>query len=250
MGRCRTSAQASMTSSSTRWSRNASLSSAPRRLRLISRPLIPPSCPTGSARSSGSGCTMHSHRLEARIEPRRRWPCHAPCWRPSAMPNPACSGRENSLADPLRRLAAVERLAPTDQPMRIGRPLTPLRDTVLMTNARDQPRVGSEIEAEIASADRIDLVLASSTTLPARSRAPNGLNLPAQPAGNERTGRLTVLVPPPTVANLPIHPALKISCYHHLRRVSGTQRSAVSWSGARRKSCPRCRVSVRILAGP
>ncbi len=29
-----------------------------------------------------------------------------------------------------------------------------------MTNARDQPRVGSEIEAEIASADRIDLVLA------------------------------------------------------------------------------------------
>ncbi len=65
-----------------------------------------------------------------------------------------------ALTDPLQRLAAVERLDATDRPRRIGRPLTPLRDTVLMTNARDQPRVGSEIEAEIASADRIDLVLA------------------------------------------------------------------------------------------
>ncbi len=65
-----------------------------------------------------------------------------------------------SLAEPLERLAAVERLAPTDEPVRIRRPLTPLRDTVLMTNARDQPAVGAEIEAEIDSADRIDLVLA------------------------------------------------------------------------------------------
>jgi superfamily II DNA or RNA helicase len=54
----------------------------------------------------------------------------------------------------------VEALAPTDEPIPVRRPLTPLRDTVLMTNARDQPGVGNEIEAEIDSADRIDLVLA------------------------------------------------------------------------------------------
>ncbi len=74
--------------------------------------------------------------------------------------HPEAVTTERALDEPLRRLAAVERLAPTDEPIHIGRPLTPLRDTVLMTNARDQPRVGSEIEAEIASADRIDLVLA------------------------------------------------------------------------------------------
>lgn len=67
---------------------------------------------------------------------------------------------ERMLAAPIERLAAVERLTPADEPMHLRRPLTPLRDTVLMTNARDQPAVGAEIEAEIESADRIDLVLA------------------------------------------------------------------------------------------
>lgn len=64
------------------------------------------------------------------------------------------------LRDPVRRLLAVKRLSPTNEPISIRQPLTPLRDTVLMTNARDQPAVGREIEAEIESADRIDLVLA------------------------------------------------------------------------------------------
>jgi superfamily II DNA or RNA helicase len=64
------------------------------------------------------------------------------------------------LAPPLQRLVAVEALAPTDETIEIQRPLTPLRDTVLMTNARDQPTVGREIAAEIDSADSIDLVLA------------------------------------------------------------------------------------------
>ena len=73
---------------------------------------------------------------------------------------PGAIGPERSLAEPVRRLAAIEPLAPTDEAIPIRRPLTPLRDTVLMTNARDQPAVGSEIEAEIDSADRIDLVLA------------------------------------------------------------------------------------------
>ena len=73
---------------------------------------------------------------------------------------PAAINPERRLTDPIRHLTAVERLAPTDRPIPIARPITPLRDTVLMTNARDQPAVGSEIAAEIESADRIDLVLA------------------------------------------------------------------------------------------
>ena len=67
---------------------------------------------------------------------------------------------DRALVAPVQRLAAIEALAPTDEPIPIRRPLTPLRDTVLMTNSRDQPAVGREIEAEIDSADRIDLVLA------------------------------------------------------------------------------------------
>jgi superfamily II DNA or RNA helicase len=73
---------------------------------------------------------------------------------------PEAGPADRALVAPVQRLAAIERLAPTDEPMPIRRPLTPLRDTVLMTNARDQPAVGREIEAEIDSADRIDLVLA------------------------------------------------------------------------------------------
>ena len=64
------------------------------------------------------------------------------------------------LVEPVSRLTAVEELAPTGDPVTIRRPLTPLRDTVLMTNAPDQPAVGHEIAAEIESADRIDVVLA------------------------------------------------------------------------------------------
>jgi superfamily II DNA or RNA helicase len=61
---------------------------------------------------------------------------------------------------PVSRLLAVERRGPTKKPIRIDRPLTPLRDTVLITNARGQPSVGHEIAAEIASADRIEVLLA------------------------------------------------------------------------------------------
>ena len=58
------------------------------------------------------------------------------------------------------RLSAVESRSPSGEPISIARPLTPLRDTVLITNERGQPAVGNEIAAEIESADRIDLVLA------------------------------------------------------------------------------------------
>jgi|TARA_B100002003_G_scaffold249097_1_gene284498 superfamily II DNA or RNA helicase len=64
------------------------------------------------------------------------------------------------LESPLTRLVAVEKLSPLGDPIQLGRPMTSLRDTVLMTNARGQPGVGREIKAEIHSADRIDLVLA------------------------------------------------------------------------------------------
>ncbi|MEX0768855.1 MAG: DUF3427 domain-containing protein [Microthrixaceae bacterium] len=64
------------------------------------------------------------------------------------------------ITEPVNRLIAVEHLDPTQQPILIEHPITPLRDTVLMTNSRDQPTVGREIKAEIDSAERIDLVLA------------------------------------------------------------------------------------------
>ncbi|MCP3935378.1 MAG: DEAD/DEAH box helicase family protein, partial [Actinomycetia bacterium] len=73
---------------------------------------------------------------------------------------PDLIGSDAQLDEPIRRLAAIEPLAPTGEAIRTRRPLTPLRDTVLMTNARDQPAVGREIEAEIDSADGIDVVLA------------------------------------------------------------------------------------------
>ena len=60
----------------------------------------------------------------------------------------------------LDRLVAIEPLDPAGSVRPLKRPLTPLRDTVLFTNARDQPSVGNEIAAEIESADAIHVVLA------------------------------------------------------------------------------------------
>ena len=95
------------------------------------------------------------------------------------------AGPEYRLASALQRLVAVEPISPSGEPIPIARPLTPLRDTVLMTNARDQPTVGTEIAAEIDSADRIDLVLAfirwtaSVTSFPLSAVTPR----PAKPYG-------------------------------------------------------------------
>jgi superfamily II DNA or RNA helicase/HKD family nuclease len=75
-----------------------------------------------------------------------------------AVPNAVLTGDE--LASPLQRLTSIEELLPDGKPRTIEQPLTPLRDTVLMTNARGEPGVGREILAEIASADRIDLICA------------------------------------------------------------------------------------------
>jgi superfamily II DNA or RNA helicase len=66
----------------------------------------------------------------------------------------------DELVTPLKRLIAVEAITPDGDSRKIGQPLTPLRDTVLMTNARGEPGVGRELAAEVESAERIDLVCA------------------------------------------------------------------------------------------
>ncbi len=66
----------------------------------------------------------------------------------------------DSLDDPLRELAAIEGYDPAGKVVPIQRPLTPIGDTVLLTNARGEPSLISEIAAEVDSAERIDLVLA------------------------------------------------------------------------------------------
>ena len=64
------------------------------------------------------------------------------------------------LADPAVVLRAIRRNLPDGRPQDIRQPLIPLLDTTLLTNAPGEPRVGHQIEAEIASSDRIDLVMA------------------------------------------------------------------------------------------
>ena len=64
------------------------------------------------------------------------------------------------LADPAAVLRSIRRRLPDGRPQEIPQPLIPLLDTTLLTNAPGEPRVGHQIQAEIASADRIDLVMA------------------------------------------------------------------------------------------
>jgi superfamily II DNA or RNA helicase len=64
------------------------------------------------------------------------------------------------LTDPAKVLHAIRGQLPDGTPAEIPRPLIPLLDTTLLTNAPGEPRVGHQIEAEIGSADRIDLVMA------------------------------------------------------------------------------------------
>ena len=49
---------------------------------------------------------------------------------------------------------------PDGRPEELEAPLIPLLDTALLTNAPGEPRVGSQLAAEIPSADRIDVVMA------------------------------------------------------------------------------------------
>ncbi|HLL67820.1 MAG TPA: DUF3427 domain-containing protein [Micromonosporaceae bacterium] len=57
-------------------------------------------------------------------------------------------------------LGAIGERQPDGSVHTAGRPLIPLLDTTLLTNAPGEPRVGSQIHTEIASADSIDVVMA------------------------------------------------------------------------------------------
>jgi HKD family nuclease len=57
-------------------------------------------------------------------------------------------------------LRAVHRLRPDGAPRAIDAPLIPLLDSALLTNSPGEPAVGHQVAAEIASADRIDLIMA------------------------------------------------------------------------------------------
>lgn len=64
------------------------------------------------------------------------------------------------LEDPPQLLQALLRIRQDGQPESVVRPLTPLGDTTLFTNARGEPAVGSELQAEIDSANEIDVIVA------------------------------------------------------------------------------------------
>lgn len=62
--------------------------------------------------------------------------------------------------DPPESLRAINAALPDGRPEEIPQPLIPLLDTTLLTNAPGEPSVGHQLLAEVASADRIDLVMA------------------------------------------------------------------------------------------
>ncbi|MET7882323.1 DUF3427 domain-containing protein [Streptomyces avermitilis] len=76
----------------------------------------------------------------------------------AAPPWPNTSDAVELIADGPRQLLAVaEQEAPGVYAVR---PLTPLSETALITNSPEDPSLGSELRAELATADRIDLLCA------------------------------------------------------------------------------------------
>lgn len=66
----------------------------------------------------------------------------------------------DSPSEPAELLRAVLAVRPDGSPERLEEPLLPLLDTTLLTNAPMEPRVGSQLLAEVGSADRIDVLMA------------------------------------------------------------------------------------------
>lgn len=62
--------------------------------------------------------------------------------------------------EPGRVLQSVLRRLPDGSPEVVERPLTPLLDTTVLTNARGEPAVAHEVRAEVPSADGIDVLMA------------------------------------------------------------------------------------------
>ena len=67
---------------------------------------------------------------------------------------------EDAPIEPGTVLRALLAPQPDGTPESIEPPLIPLLDTTLLTNSPGEPRVGSQLLAEVASADRIDVVMA------------------------------------------------------------------------------------------
>lgn len=57
-------------------------------------------------------------------------------------------------------LRAIAALRPDGEPENVPLPATPLLDTTLLTNAPGEPRIGFQLNSEVASADRIDVLMA------------------------------------------------------------------------------------------
>jgi hypothetical protein len=78
----------------------------------------------------------------------------------ATMVNPRLDLAREMPVEPGSVLQALLRRRPDGSEETIERPLTPLLDTTLLTNAPGEPAVGHELRAEVASADAIDLVMA------------------------------------------------------------------------------------------
>lgn len=72
----------------------------------------------------------------------------------------AADDAAGQVIDPPRQLRAITRRQDLGEPRRWVRPSSPLSDADLLTNAPGEPSLGAEIRAEVASADRIDLLCA------------------------------------------------------------------------------------------
>jgi superfamily II DNA or RNA helicase len=66
----------------------------------------------------------------------------------------------DELVEPARVLVSLLPRLPDGRPGTLERPLTPLLDTTVFTNAPGEPSVGHELRAEVPSADAIDVVMA------------------------------------------------------------------------------------------
>ena len=64
------------------------------------------------------------------------------------------------IVEPAQVLESLLRRRPDGNPEPVERPLTPLLDTTVLTNAPGEPAIAHEIRAEIPSADAIDVLIA------------------------------------------------------------------------------------------
>jgi hypothetical protein len=76
----------------------------------------------------------------------------------AGIPDATTSG--DSPVAPAAVLHAILARLPDGRSETIPEPLIPLLDTTLLTNAPGEPRAGGQLVAEIASADRLDVVMA------------------------------------------------------------------------------------------